>query len=123
MGLVSKENDMPNCTFVPHRDITPQEHILLAATNDAAYWDIRRKLEGVVAKADISGITVYLRLIFPEYTEVLVPDSANDFAYGIWRMVHRQDEIGRIPMSELSLRIKRAANVPLYSEVCSNRIH
>lgn len=45
-----------------------------------------------------------LRALFPEFTEVDKPDYANDYAYGIWRMANKGDEIHRVFTTDLSTR-------------------
>jgi hypothetical protein len=78
--------------------------------DDEAYRAIRGILDEIDSQESISAAAPYLRRLFPEWTERATPDfGGGDFATGIWRMVHRGDEIHRVPTSDLSARIRKAA--------------
>jgi hypothetical protein len=80
-----------------------------AAGSDRAYRQIVALLNPHT-KADIARIVPLLKALFPDYVNEVRADPGNDFQAGIWRMVHKGDEIGRIPTSELSRRISAAVN-------------
>jgi hypothetical protein len=79
-----------------------------AAGSDPAYRQIVALLNPQT-KADIAHLVPLLKALFPDYVNAARADPGNDFQAGIWRMAHKGDEIGRIPTSELSRRIRAAA--------------
>lgn len=78
------------------------------APEKMTYEEARSTLENIRTKDDLKKAEPLLRRFFPEWTETEKPDPSNDFAYGIWRMANKQDEIHRIPFSDFSKRYERA---------------
>lgn len=99
---------VPN-RFSPPGEVVEKIRKAAGGDNDA-YLEIRRIVDGIDSRESMERAKPYLRALFPDYTEVDVPDYRNDFMAGIWRMVHRGDEIGRVPTSDLSKRIRAAAS-------------
>lgn len=74
----------------------------------SAYDVIRHWLSNLNTRDNVKNSVPLLRRLWPKWANAPTPDTSNDYAAGVWRMVNVGDEAGKLPLVDLSTRIREA---------------